>query len=152
MNEAELQRLPDRFGSDIALEVCKRLATALEHPELRPFADTLPDYFASNALWRRQMETFRAPQGRRERPPRDRPTPSGDPSGYVRGAAHPSARLNDELVRAIRRRRAEGESPSAIASDLGVSRRTIHLILSGQRWAHVADDPSDLQTTVSPHV
>lgn len=141
MNEDEYRRIADRYGPEIAQEVASRLVSihANMTPALLAYADTLPDYLAGQAVRRREMAARRALVVRRKRAPRERQGSAGDPDGYVRGAAHPSARLTDDLVRSIRSRRAGGESPSAIAADVGVSRRTIHLILSGKRWAHVTD-------------
>lgn len=55
-----------------------------------------------------------------------------------RGAAHPRAKLRAVDVRAIRRRRAEGASLSALGAVFGVSRQTIANIIQGRRYADVA--------------
>lgn len=59
--------------------------------------------------------------------------------GVGRGEANPRARLTDEQVRAIRKRRAAGEISSELAAEFGVSKRMVNMIASRQRWAHVAD-------------
>jgi hypothetical protein len=50
-----------------------------------------------------------------------------------------NAKLTEDKVRDIRRRRALGESVSSISRALGVSRKTINSILSRKWWKHVHD-------------
>jgi hypothetical protein len=54
------------------------------------------------------------------------------------GERNPAAKLTDEAVADIRRRRAAGEPLKSIASDHGVSDRTISKIARWQRWRHVS--------------
>jgi hypothetical protein len=54
------------------------------------------------------------------------------------GSRNGFAKLNEELVVAIRRRVACGESQSSIARELGISQTTISLIVLRKTWAHVA--------------
>lgn len=54
-----------------------------------------------------------------------------------RGEKHGLSKLTEQDVRAIRTR-AKTETQDAIAKSLGVSRRTVGMVLSGQRWGHVA--------------
>lgn len=49
------------------------------------------------------------------------------------------ARLTEDAVRSIRRRRTDGETMTSIASDLGVSTSTVKAVVDRRTWAHVAD-------------
>ncbi len=64
---------------------------------------------------------------------------TGRLGAWPRGEAHPKAKLNDEKVRAIRRRWTAGESGLALAAAFGVSQSTISSILHGRSWEHVED-------------
>ena len=61
------------------------------------------------------------------------------PFGHDRtvGARHGMAKLDDDTVRDIVRRLADGESQRLIARDVGVSQATISMIATGKRWTHV---------------
>lgn len=54
-----------------------------------------------------------------------------------RGERHPKARLTEEMVREIRRRRESGEGIRAMARELGMGHTTISLIVRGLTWTHV---------------
>lgn len=53
------------------------------------------------------------------------------------GAQNGSARLTEELVAALRRRRADGEGVRALAREAGVSSGTMTAALNGHTWTHV---------------
>lgn len=55
----------------------------------------------------------------------------------VRGEAHGCARLTEDDVRAIRARRASGETQKSIAESFGVDPSTVGLIVRRQHWSHV---------------
>lgn len=59
----------------------------------------------------------------------------------LRGEDHPSARLTEADIRAIRARRREGWLVREIAAERGVATPTISKILGGRSWSHVLDDP-----------
>jgi hypothetical protein len=61
----------------------------------------------------------------------------------VLGERHFRAKLTAAGVLAIRARRAAGESDSAIAADIGISRPAVNRIGRGVSWAHVRDDTGD---------
>lgn len=135
-------------GPEIAAEVAKRLAWVISEssPSLDRYLDDLPDYFTRSALWQREMDAWKAANGygakgspalsevRKRR--REASTQAG---GTARGEANPRSRLCDNDVRAIRRRREAGETSLALAAEFGLTKRNINLIVSRQRWAHVAD-------------
>jgi hypothetical protein len=50
------------------------------------------------------------------------------------GSQHPRARLSDEDVDEIRRRRAMGDSQAAIALDFGISGAHVGGLISGKSW------------------
>jgi hypothetical protein len=54
-----------------------------------------------------------------------------------KGEACSLAKLTDERVREIRRRRQTGESYRTIAMDMGVSRQIASKAARGKTWAHV---------------
>lgn len=54
----------------------------------------------------------------------------------ARGSALGRSALDAERVRAIRARRARGESPVTIGASYGVSRQTVADIVSGRTWSH----------------
>lgn len=55
----------------------------------------------------------------------------------LRGERNPRAKLTEEQVREIRRRRATNEPPKAIAIEYGVSRNLIDLIVKRKIWKHI---------------
>jgi hypothetical protein len=57
-----------------------------------------------------------------------------------RGVANNMARLNDDLVRQIRRRYDAGEGAASIARDLGFGLNTVWRVAVRQGWKHVADE------------
>jgi hypothetical protein len=57
-----------------------------------------------------------------------------------RGRANGHAKLTEDDVLSIFAKRKEGMSMEHIASDLGVSRRTVGMILSGERWGWLTED------------
>lgn len=135
-------------GPEIAAEVAKRLARVIAEsgPGMDEYLDGLPDYFTRSALWRRYMDAWTAangygakgspaaPEVRKRR--REASTHAG---GTSRGEANPRSRLCDDDIRTIRRRHAAGETSLALAAEFGLTKRNINLIVSRQRWAHVAD-------------
>lgn len=50
------------------------------------------------------------------------------------GTKHPNAKINPEIARDIRRRRAEGHTLLAIAKDVGIDQSTVHDIVRGKTW------------------
>lgn len=54
------------------------------------------------------------------------------------GVRNVSAKLNDELVREMRRRFAAGESKRSLAAGFGVCRANVKHIVNGTTWRHVA--------------
>lgn len=58
---------------------------------------------------------------------------------YARGATHQNAKLNEEQVRHILRRRHAGEKVKHLASAFGVSISTIEGIIYGKQWRHVVE-------------
>jgi hypothetical protein len=56
----------------------------------------------------------------------------------VRGEDNPKAKLKEEDVREIRRRRAAGERVRDIAWDYDLTDRTVYMICRRQTWKHVA--------------
>lgn len=57
----------------------------------------------------------------------------------ARGASHGSAKLTDDDVVSIRRRRAAGESGKKLAAAFGVSDTMIYKIASHKAWQHVKE-------------
>jgi hypothetical protein len=55
-----------------------------------------------------------------------------------RGSVHYRSELDDDSVRAIRIRRATGETDAAIAADFGVTPAAIYLAGTRRNWKHVA--------------
>lgn len=66
----------------------------------------------------------------------------GRPRGgvYSVGEAHHNAVLNDDLVRQMRARHAEGASFRQIARDFRVERRTATAAIKGETWKHLTPD------------
>jgi len=60
------------------------------------------------------------------------------PDDAPKGEANGRAKLTDDDVREIRRRRAAGEKLAALAREYCVSHRTIRLAVIGETWRHVA--------------
>jgi hypothetical protein len=60
-----------------------------------------------------------------------------NPDLALRGSKNGNAKLDEETVRAIRRR-AERESQVVIARDLGISPATVSHVVCRRKWAHVA--------------
>lgn len=58
----------------------------------------------------------------------------------VRGELATTAKLTEDDVREIRRRRSKGETQSSIARDFGISRSNVQWIEHGRSWAHVTDE------------
>jgi hypothetical protein len=56
----------------------------------------------------------------------------------LRGEALPGTKLTDALVRAIRARRAEGETYKAIANALGLKKGAVGHVVRRDTWGHVA--------------
>lgn len=98
------------------------------------------------ADWSRFAPTWRAPS---PRPAVTEPAPNirspdvevAPPSAKApsRGEANPRARLTDDEVRAIRRRRNAGERSAGLAAEFGITPRMVNLIARRERWSHVAD-------------
>jgi hypothetical protein len=59
------------------------------------------------------------------------------PEQRARGTANGSAKLDDDRVREIRRRSAEGATQTALARQFGVSQPLIGQIIRRAAWAHV---------------
>lgn len=53
------------------------------------------------------------------------------------GTSNPSSKLNDEIVRDIRRRVAAGEPQTVIARSLKVDHKCVNFIVNGKTWRHV---------------
>lgn len=53
------------------------------------------------------------------------------------GERNDMAKLTENAVREIRRRRSAGEKLNSIALDFGISDRTVSKIARGERWAHL---------------
>lgn len=56
---------------------------------------------------------------------------------HTTGSLHPCAKLNEEQVREIRRRRAQGESSASLAQYFGVHASTVRKTVAGNIWRHV---------------
>ncbi len=54
-----------------------------------------------------------------------------------RGEKSKNAKLNETLVRLIRSRYIQGDTPAKIAPDYGVSTKCIYDVIQGKTWAHV---------------
>ena len=54
-----------------------------------------------------------------------------------KGEANGAAKLNDNLVRKIRRLRESGERPSVLAARFCVDRGVIWRVLTRRNWSHV---------------
>ena len=57
--------------------------------------------------------------------------------GKKKGVRHHRAKLNDALVREIRRRPEQGETHQRIADSLTVQREAVGKIVRRERWSHV---------------
>jgi DNA invertase Pin-like site-specific DNA recombinase len=56
----------------------------------------------------------------------------------LRGERCGHSKLTEEAIRQIRKARADGISQREIAGMFGVTDMTIHAVLSGKTWKHVA--------------
>lgn len=54
-----------------------------------------------------------------------------------RGSKHPQAKLSDQDVLSIRKRRAGGEATNVIGKDYGIVRDYVSLIANGTAWSHL---------------
>lgn len=59
------------------------------------------------------------------------------PWATTRGERNTHARINEEIVRSIRQRRASGETFTSIARDVGMDKSSVSRIANGLRWSHV---------------
>ena len=73
-----------------------------------------------------------------------RPGATGDnhwskrkPECVLRGEGHPNAKLNEEIVREIRRRVAEGRRPTHVAREMGLPPWSVRRVARGCQWSHV---------------
>jgi DNA-binding NarL/FixJ family response regulator len=66
-------------------------------------------------------------------------------TGQPPGEAHPSAKLTEAEVRAIRRRTAAGERQKDLAAEFHVSPSSISKIANGKSWAHLGPTPGPLK-------
>lgn len=55
----------------------------------------------------------------------------------VRGVRHHCARLTGELVLEARRRNADGETGAFLAREMGVSKSSMHAVLTRVTWTHL---------------
>jgi len=55
----------------------------------------------------------------------------------TKGDTHPTAKLNAEIVRSIRRRKSGGETAARIARDLGVTHNCVTKVIHGETWGWV---------------
>jgi uncharacterized NAD-dependent epimerase/dehydratase family protein len=53
------------------------------------------------------------------------------------GVCHPGAKLTEDDVREIRRRKANGARSADVATEFGIDRTHVWQIASGRRWSHV---------------
>lgn len=53
------------------------------------------------------------------------------------GERHPQAKLTEEAVLALRKRRAAGASFAVLANEFGVTRMTAHRAATGTSWSHI---------------
>ena len=60
-----------------------------------------------------------------------------NPARAARGARVAGAKLDDEKVRAIKRRLADGASLTTVAAEFNVSKSTASHIRTGRKWGHV---------------
>lgn len=79
-------------------------------------------FITTNQHWRHLLP-LGTPEERRLRP---------------RGEGHHKAKLTEEQVRDIRRRKAQGEGAGSVARVFGVSKRTVQMIMRGKLWKHVS--------------
>lgn len=57
---------------------------------------------------------------------------------FQRGQQHPNAKVDASKVQRIRARRREGLSLAAIGAEFGLHASTVHDIVQGRTWTHVA--------------
>jgi hypothetical protein len=86
------------------------------------------------------MEQIRRERRERNPPP---PTPKRGRGEALRGADNGQAKLSDQAVADARDRYRQGESISAIAERLGVSKQTMGSALKGETWSHVPSPLAD---------
>lgn len=69
--------------------------------------------------------------------------PRSPARGRRRGEDHPRTTLTDAAVRAIRHRKARGDTYEDIAKDYGLQRAAIYKIVKRLTWGHVAETTDD---------
>lgn len=60
-----------------------------------------------------------------------------EPERIKRGENHAFAKLNDEMVRTVRKWYAEGRTQQSIANELGLGQMTVSKVVRRVSWAHV---------------
>lgn len=60
-----------------------------------------------------------------------------------RGESHPHAKLTNEQVSEMRRRKAAGESVRALASEFGINRTHAYRVINGEHWGEAATAGAD---------
>lgn len=63
--------------------------------------------------------------------------PNQKNSDHIKGEGHGNAKMTDDLVREIRRRRANGEGARSIAKSIGMSPTPVFQATNGKAWKHV---------------
>jgi topoisomerase IA-like protein len=53
------------------------------------------------------------------------------------GVSNSNSKLNEQQVREMRKRHADGESSASLARHFGVNPKTANMVVLRQRWAHV---------------
>ncbi|MDO8900129.1 MAG: hypothetical protein Q7V15_02115 [Phenylobacterium sp.] len=143
---AAYEEIAAAHGPEIAAVVARRFAAVVAEgsPGMVRYLDGLPDYFARQAVWRREFDRSNAqraatsPTAAKARTRKPKPAATTTEAPFS-DKTSPRARVSPDQVRAIRRRRAAGETSLALAAEFGLTKRNINLIVSRQRWAHVAD-------------
>lgn len=97
---------------------------------MRDFRDRLR---ASSAALKQQGAAEAKARKRKTKPATREPAAGGVPK------PHWAAKITPDDVRVIRRRHAAGENRNALASEFGLTARSINLIASRRRWARVPD-------------
>lgn len=67
------------------------------------------------------------------------PIPNARVVPCQQGISNPSAKINEEIVRRIRRLRMDGRSYGDIQRELGLPRNIVSFVASGRTWSHVSD-------------
>lgn len=57
--------------------------------------------------------------------------------GSPPGADHPRAKLDEDQVRDIRRRAADGEMGTELAASYGIAKETVYNIIKRRTWKHI---------------